>query len=292
MVTGSRIDRRIFIVGVPRSGTTLVQSLLAAHSAVTSFTESHFFSRHFAVLPRSSSVVLTRDPTERLRDFLAENRVEPRAAIAMEDRVRSTMPARFLLPLRTRRVARELLGVLDELALLEGVSNWVEKTPRHLRYVPFLERLYGGSQRPRFVHVIREGLETVASLYTASQNWERSYDLETCVERWNSDVRFSLARASEPTDHFVFYEELTARPEATLKRLIEKLGLDWQPRMFDRYAKESARLITGEESWKANVSGRVRRSGTSGRALTEDQRARAHEMLCRDLYESLLERGS
>ena len=44
-----KIERRIFIVGVPRSGTTLLQSLLAAHSELTSFTESHFFSRYFSL---------------------------------------------------------------------------------------------------------------------------------------------------------------------------------------------------------------------------------------------------
>ena len=35
---------RIFLVGCPRSGTTLTQSLLAAHPMVASFPESHFFS--------------------------------------------------------------------------------------------------------------------------------------------------------------------------------------------------------------------------------------------------------
>ena len=68
------IDMRVFVVGVPRSGTTLLQSLLAAHSRVASFTESHFWSRHFRALPRLSSAVLTRDPAPRLREFLDRKR--------------------------------------------------------------------------------------------------------------------------------------------------------------------------------------------------------------------------
>ena len=43
----TQIESRILVVGVPRSGTTLVQSLLAAHSQVASWTESHLFARHF-----------------------------------------------------------------------------------------------------------------------------------------------------------------------------------------------------------------------------------------------------
>ena len=41
------IQKRIFIVGCPRSGTTLLQSLLLKHNEITSFPESHFFSRTF-----------------------------------------------------------------------------------------------------------------------------------------------------------------------------------------------------------------------------------------------------
>ena len=95
-----RIDRRIFVVGVPRSGTTLVQSLLAAHSQVTSFTESHFFSRYFRALPRLSSAILTRDPAPRVRDFLLENGAESSFVAASMGAVSSSVPAEFLLPLR------------------------------------------------------------------------------------------------------------------------------------------------------------------------------------------------
>jgi hypothetical protein len=35
--------KRIFLVGAPRSGTTILQSLLAAHPEVISFPESKFF---------------------------------------------------------------------------------------------------------------------------------------------------------------------------------------------------------------------------------------------------------
>src|SRR5687768_3975926 len=41
---------RIFVVGCPRSGTTLVQSLLAAHSKIVTFTESHLFDKGFRSL--------------------------------------------------------------------------------------------------------------------------------------------------------------------------------------------------------------------------------------------------
>ena len=37
---------RVFIVGCPRSGTTLLQAMLASHETVYSFPETHFFKKY------------------------------------------------------------------------------------------------------------------------------------------------------------------------------------------------------------------------------------------------------
>jgi len=286
-----QIERRVFIVGVPRSGTTLVQSLFAAHSEVTSFTESHFFDRHFTRLPFRLGPVLTANPARRLRDFLAENgESPPEAADWFRRKERWAAGMRPVLPFQTRRVASQLVRVLDELTLRRGTSSWVEKTPKHLRYIPFLEEVCGPQLRPRFVHVIREGLEVVASLHEASQDWERPYDLETSVRRWNADVRFSLSRIEAPRDHFVFYEELTSRPEAIFRQLLTELDLDWEPEIFESYGRAAQRIITPEEAWKANINRSIRRSESSDRVLTEEQRDRVTERLDHRLYDQLHDR--
>jgi len=295
-----KIDRRIFVVGAPRSGTTLVQSLLAAHHEVTSFTESHFFSRHFKLLPKLSTAILTRNPTARLQAFLAENGLTENDApggLTAESILGDPGPS-WLLPLRTGAVARRFLQALDELALRRGTSTWVEKTPRHLCYIPFIERLSSREPRTHFVHVIRNGLEVVASLHTASKQWERPYDLVTCVERWNADLGFSLSRVprkkdqgGSSADHVVSYEHLTASPSATLERLFADLGLAWDPEVLKRYGPSSGQLITQEETWKANVDRRMRPSETSHQVLTEEQRDGVNASLHHDLYRQLVEQA-
>ncbi len=292
-MTGSRlssaIDGRIFVVGVPRSGTTLVQALLAAHGAVASFTESHLFDRHFVFLPGLGRPILTRDPGPRLREFLAENGEEAPAAAeefaAAGGGLRGWRP---LLPLRTGSVARRLLRVLDELTLRRGRAVWVEKTPRHLRYVPFLEGVAGPAGGARFVHVVREGLETVASLRAASRGWERPYDLAACVRRWNRDIAFSARRLASPSDHFVVYEELAARPEAVLRTLLGELGLVWEPEILERYPTASERLVTGQErGWKGDVGRAIRPAPSSSSTLSEEERRRATRSLRREPYERI-----
>ena len=284
-MTAPTIQARIFVVGVPRSGTTLLQSLLATHSATTSFTESHFFARHYSRLPGTSTAILTRNPAPRVAAFLTENGEEPVDAAAwFSARSRRTLQSRFALPFQSRSVARQLLRIFDELALRRGKPCWIEKTPRHLRYIPYLERVAGNEPRPRFVHMIRDGMEVVASLYEASQSWERPYDLETCIRRWNQDVAFSLRRLEGHSDHFVFYEQLTSRPEPTLRRLLAELGLAWEPEILASHGHTTDRLVTPNEGWKADVGRPIRQSATSNRVLNVGQRNRVRELLRPDLY--------
>ena len=285
------LEKRIFVVGVPRSGTTLVQSLLAAHRGVTSFTESHFFSRHFRLLPGLVRPVLTRDPGPRVREFLAENEVD--LPPDLEPLLGSFRGPRLLLPHRTEEAARMLLGVLDAAALDRGERVWIEKTPRHLWYLPWLEELCGDRLPLHFVHVIRQGLPVVASLHEASKKWERAYDLETCARRWNDGLALSLERAergAESRDHFVFYEELTDAPERILRDLLAELDLPWEDEIFERYAAGSSHLVTGEETWKSQVGQRVSAAGSKEHFLSDEQRRRALGVLDLDRYRRLRER--
>jgi hypothetical protein len=282
------IRHRIFIVGAPRSGTTLVQSLLAAHSTVTSFTESHFFSRHFRSVPGTRSAILTRNPTPRVREFLAENGVSDAAAATWFENRNQWLRVRPLLPLWSRTAAQRLIAILDELARRDGRKGWIEKTPMHLHRLEFLESLQNPGPGARFVHVLRDGVEVIASLRLASQGWERPYDLDACIERWNADIARSLDRTGSASDHFVVYEQLTSDPETVLTDLLGWLGLAWEPAILDRYADASYRLVTGDEPWKEGVGRPIRPSATSDRALTAEERKRVRRSLRSDRYDELV----
>ena len=283
-MTTHAIEHRIFVVGVARSGTTLVQSLLAAHDRLTSFTESHFFSRPFSHLPMLGPV-LVRNPRPGLERFLEENEEAPEV---LDD---FHLPsARALLPFHTRRASRNFLNLLDDLAKRRGKAGWIEKTPRHLLATALIEKV--AEPAPHFVHVVRDGLETVASLYRASQNWEKAYDLDECVKRWNAGISLSLALMLDPAHaenhHGVVYEELTAEPERVLSHLLPRLGLEWQPQILERFAEVSQQLITPEEEWKADVGRSIQPSATSQNVLTAEERETVRRGLNRTTYAFLL----
>ncbi len=278
------VNMRVFVVGVPRSGTTLLQSLLAAHSRVASFTESHFFSRHFRAGPLGASAFLLRDPSARVGEFLRENGLEGALAEALLEEAGWVDLGSGPLVFQTRAVAEGLLGVLDALARSQQKPVWVEKTPRHLRFVPYLQGFFDGPAQVRFVHMMREGAETAASLYLASRHWERTYDLRSCAERWNRDVAFSLGRLASRHDHFVFYEDVARDTESTLRELLGALGLEWEPSILQNYRSASRQVIAAGERWKHGVGDAMRHSTASLQALSDVERRELDRRLDPELY--------
>lgn len=275
---------RIFLVGAPRSGTTLLQSLLSAHPEITSFTESHFFSRHFRRARPTRRVILVRSPTPRLRAFLAENNVEPhrfQADLAALDR------PTVLRPFATRLAATTFIRILDEIAVERGFPIWLEKTPMHLHYLDFIERMVLPAEKVKFVHIVREGPEVVASLRRASQKWRKHYSVEACVERWNHDVGITLARASTAGDPVVFYEELATDPPRALQRLFADLEVPWDPGVVAGYTEAAAELIAPGESWKANTERPIEPSRSFQRSFDAAERESVLRALDSSLYTRL-----
>ncbi len=273
-------QQRIFVVGCPRSGTTLVQSLLAAHPALTSFTESHFFSDHFRPLSFWPWCLQVRDTAQRVEGFLAEN-AESGPVAAQGQTTQQHRPALSqrradaVAPWRVRpghTAARQLVEVLDRLAEARQASGWIEKTPRHLHHLNWLERYFGNdSARLDFVHVVRPGAATVRSLEQASRSWSRPYSRSECVARWNSDTARTLRRLRrvrrlnrgradrqpkadpQARDHLVLFDRLVSEPGPTIKGLCTGLGLDSSCDLQAGVAAVADQLVLPEESWKQGL---------------------------------------
>lgn len=282
---------RIFLVGVPRSGTTLLQSLVAAHPMVTSFTESHLFSRPFRQVP-GVGLVLTSDPTPRLREFLAENGASA-AEVApwFGPPTPEAVSTRLRRAASTRAVARRLVDVLDALGQARGLPVWLEKTPRHLQAIDLLESVCDDGVPTRFVHVFRAGLQTIASLYEASASWPEPYDLDTCIERWNNDLKRSVRCIDRPGHCFVRYETLTRDPEPVLRALFAELDLAWEPDVLSRFETVSDDLRTPGEAWKVGVGRPIEPSSRAGDVLDEAQRTRVQNRLDVAAHETLRRRA-
>ena len=233
--------RRIFLVGCPRSGTTLVQSLLAAGGGITSFTESHFFDRVFPPAPLDRWFV--REPEARLAAFRTENGLEGRGAD--EDETSAAGPA---------EAAAAFIALLDRTARDRDCWCWVEKTPDHLFRIPLIRRYLPEAE---FVHVLREPAPTVRSLVRASRDWGKPRSELFCAVKWLVCARRSRRYLGAPAHTVVFYEDLVADPEAAARSLYQALGLAWSPDIMERYRDVARDLVVSTETWKKRNFGAI-----------------------------------
>ena len=222
--------QQLFLVGCPRSGTTILQSLLAAHPDITSFPETQFFLHLWGD-------DLGRTLAERLTIFFAEDIARPEFLETMQPYQNVTDRIKWFV------------SILDELAAENGNNIWLEKTPQHLF---FIEDITQHLPEAKFIHITRNPLDPIASLYLATRmppkpgrSWGEPWTLERCVTLWKQSDRATKFYADNPQHLVVSYEELTANPPAILSECCKFIGVEYSPEMLAGYKSEALRLSLG-----------------------------------------------
>jgi hypothetical protein len=233
--------KRIFVVGCPRSGTTLLQSLLAAHESLVSFPETHFFN-HYA-----------RDGfDEWLEVGHTELREQMSAYFERLGRPGWGRAFHHWYPLR-RWYADVLVEAFDEMAREQRAEAWLEKTPSHLERIELIDRVVDS---PRYIHIVRNGADVVASLHAVTheypEEWSGARSIDRCIDRWLRSVELTDAYLDRPEHTAIRYEKLARQTEPQLERLSEFVGIDYEPEALDRYRGAADRVVDENEPWKAS----------------------------------------
>jgi hypothetical protein len=239
--------------------------MLMSSSEIESFPESHLFDRGFGAGKRAW-----------LNRTLGGLYVWLALARWAREARRLGYPAVRILPSWSRRtMVRRAIRAFDRLTLRAGKSVWVEKTPGHLHFLDRIESLVPDAL---FIHLVRDGRATVASLVRAARErpeaWRWAGSVDACIDRWNRCIAVTAARAGSPRHHVVRYETLVAAPEAELRRLCDVLGVAYEDAMLHRYAESAARVVRSAETWKAGTGGALSDPGLEKFVRTFDPATR------------------
>jgi len=203
----SQSDAPIFIVGCPRSGTTLLRNLLRSHPHLTFPSESHFIPTFYRGYGDP------RDAREARR--LAARMLKLRWVRSLGLRLEAESFADC-------RSFREVLCRLYEAwARAENKPRWGDKTPLYVTEIPLLLKLFPGA---RIIHIYRDGRDVAQSWIQTGFLVQNMY---TAARLWKSYVNSGRrAGAALPRDTYleVRYERLLQEPRETMQQVCEFVG--------------------------------------------------------------------
>lgn len=207
-------ERPIFIVGIQRSGTTLLRLILDSHDRIAIGHESGFMR---AV-----------EATKRLPNYIYGDGWYRRFGIGDDE--------------MNRRLRDFYSSIFDQHARLQGKPRWGEKTPDNIFLI---EQIFAMWPEAQFLCIVRHPGAVVASL--TRWNWE----FDRALDYWLSAYASAqIARhLGESSWHQVRYEDLVVAPRATLARILDYLNEPWSDDLLlhDRIqtARGAAEVVEG-----------------------------------------------
>jgi tetratricopeptide (TPR) repeat protein len=200
----------IFIVGMPRSGTTLTEQILAAHPLVHGAGE----------LLKMDEILAS------LRGLTGEN--WPQNVNRLDRKVLD-------------KVAHEHLDWLGRLA--NGKARVTDKMPHNFLVLGLIDLLF---PEARIIHCRRDPMDNCLSIYFQHFNGQHAYanSLEQLgvYYRQYEQVMTHLRTVLRVPVMDMHYETTVAEPEKSARKLIEFCGLDWDDRCLRSH--ESKRVVT------------------------------------------------
>jgi hypothetical protein len=217
-----------FIVGVGRSGTTLLRLMLDAHPDLAIPPETVFVPELIAAADAGA------DP-DGLLEFLRSTRRWPDLQIPD-----SKMLERFRASPRLDGggAARAMFALYAE---RQGKHRWGDKTPKYSLHMRELE---DALPEARFVHLLRDGRDVALSrARMVTGRGDPPPPATRVARRWKRRIE-EARELSRSVSHYleIRYEDLVTDTEPTLRRVCEFIELDWDPRMLEYHAHAGERL--------------------------------------------------
>ncbi len=232
----------LFVIGLPRTGTTLTERILCSHSQVESLGETQFLQM---VIRRESGVASVEQMTPEMISAAAETDIQ--------------------------RIAD---GYLDAVAYRLGERPmFIDKLPYNFLFLGFIARAWPDA---RIVHLRRNPMDSCFAMYKQVFTWayKFSYSLDNLgryyiayqrlLDHWRANLGDRLVE--------VEYESLVADQEGETRRLLDHLGLPFEESCLHFDRNETASTTASSVQVREKIHARSVRRWTHFRAQLQPLR--------------------
>lgn len=227
----------IFIVGAPRSGTTLLAAMLGAHSRLSCGPETRFFR------------FLSKTDRTWLYDSWPGNAVEFLFSIRLMEPISghyglSREQIHTFLERKAPSVPAILSSLTKQFMVRKNKDRWVEKSPEHLMFVGDIRKYFPDSPIIRILRDPRDAALSMVKWANGPQDF-----LESLLLWREYDDKSAAFFDTDKGSYTVSYENLVDTPDEQLEKICEYIDEKYEPAMLDT-SRSAANVVTRKETWK------------------------------------------
>lgn len=253
-------ENLVFVVGVGRSGTSLLQAMLNAHSKIAFVPEVNFLRRF--VLTDSLEVLRRDKGEEALKQLLRSDSWLARLELDLDDMLAK-------IKLEGQSVALPIYSEILKTWLTKEQKVIIgDKDPRSIEFLPQLHRLF---PQASVIHIYRDPRDVLLSRKKAEWSKDRSIYNHLFVIAVQLKLAHRQLHAFGSRSLEIAYEWLTNSTEEVLRTVCTFLSVEYEIGMLD-FTESARELVSAEEmQWKKETLAPLTKSsvGQWERGLTK-----------------------
>jgi hypothetical protein len=223
----SYLDNPIFVVGVDRSGTTLLNMMLDAHPDLFITYEQRTIITFYKKLTSYGDLSVEKNRIALITDILADKNVTVNFPNTSLSDFNLDECQSFAC------IIKNLYG----LALKgQGKLMWGDKDPIYTQHIEILNEIFPNA---KFIHLVRDGRDVALSLITKKWGPKTFTNAIMYWERTIHMTRRLLKMVDNGQTIELMYEDLVKAPEANLRKLCKFLQLEYNDKMLNSYSAKA-----------------------------------------------------
>jgi Sulfotransferase family len=240
----------VFIVGLPRSGTTLLTRILNSSKEIFVIPETHYFTNYARLFDKYNCQYSLKKYEKICKWYLNIDSFNLKPHYGIEafgfnkDEKEELLKEVFSMGINFISLFNE---ILIKYACKKNILRWGEKTPNHFMNVTLIQKYYPTA---KFINIIRDPRDVILSLRKVS--WEKGNEIQW-INNWKKNIEL-INSINPETVLTIRYEDLLTQTEDIINKICNFIDIKYTEEMMRFFEMEENKNYDAiSEPWKKNV---------------------------------------